>query len=97
MGAEMCIRDSTPADRSIQGRGIMPDIVVERREFAEAEQESEAMVRESDLDGALEHESEKEFPSDSSGSANPAVGNDYQLQEALNLLKGLRISREITG
>ena len=68
-----------------------------RREFAEDEQEIDAILRESDLEGALENESEEEVPSPSSASTNPSVGNDYQLYEALNLLKGLQISRKITG
>ncbi len=94
----------TPADRSIQGRGIIPDIVIDRREFADTSQtpqEVENFIRESDLKGALENESEDgsdpNVDDSSSPSINPSVGNDYQLQEALNLLKGLQIIREITG
>ena len=87
----------TPADRSIQGRGIVPDIVVERREFADAEQDENPMIRESDLDGALENEAEEENPDSSSLTTDATVGNDFQLLEALNLLKGLRISLGITG
>ncbi len=87
----------TPADRSIQGRGIVPDIVVERREFADAEQDENPMIRESDLDGALENEAEEENPDSASLTTDATVGNDFQLLEALNLLKGLRISLGITG
>ena len=90
----------TPADRSIQVEGIIPDIVVDRREIAEVKQEEISMLREGDLAGSLENEngaeSEPEINSNNS-QVNSVVGNDYQLQQALNLLKGLRIARTLKG
>ena len=88
----------TPSDRSIQAQGIVPDILVERLELAtSAEEESEyELIREADLEGSLENQDEPvEIKPSIHSNVNPAVGKDYQLQEALNLLKGLRISRKL--
>ena len=58
------------------------------------------MLREGDLAGSLENENgvvpEPEINSNNS-QVNSVVGNDYQLQQALNLLKGLRIARILKG
>ena len=90
----------TPADRSIQVEGIIPDIVVDRRQIAEVKQEEISMLREADLSGSLENENGSvPEPSTNSNNSqvNPAVGNDYQLQQALNLLKGIRIAQSLKG
>ena len=91
----------TPNDRSIQASGIIPDIMVERREFSEDEQAGIQTLRESDLEGSLENENaadpDLQDVTDSMPQVNPAVRGDYQLQEALNLLKGLQITRQWTG
>lgn len=90
----------TPADRSIQVEGIIPDIVVDRRQIAEVKQEEISMLREADLAGSLENENGSvPEPSTNSNNSqvNPAVGNDYQLQQALNLLKGIRIAQSLKG
>lgn len=88
----------TPSDRSIQAQGIIPDIAVERREIAEVDEAEVERLREADLEGSLGNQDELEVddqPADS--KVNPAVRQDYQLQEALNLLKGLRIARQQSG
>ena len=91
----------TPADRSIQAQGIIPDISVERREISEAEDEDEQIesLREADLEGSLDNQNgnDAEQQQEVDAQVSPAVRNDYQLQEALNLLKGLRIARQYTS
>ena len=91
----------TPADRSIQAQGIIPDISVERREISAAEDEDEQIgsLREADLEGSLDNQNEidVEQQQEVDAQVSPAVRNDYQLQEALNLLKGLRIARQYTS
>ena len=91
----------TPADRSIQAQGIIPDIPVERREVSAAEDEDEQVesLREADLEGSLDNQNEidAEQQQEVDAQVSPAVRNDYQLQEALNLLKGLRIARQYTS
>lgn len=93
----------TPSGRSIQAQGIVPDIAVERREIPtpDADEQEIETLREADLEGSLENQDENDLTDEqlpeSGSQVNPAVAQDYQLQEALNLLKGLRISRQMTG
>ncbi|MDO6562747.1 S41 family peptidase [Amphritea sp. 1_MG-2023] len=79
----------TPLGRSIQAQGIVPDIYV-----AEADinlKESGNFIKERDLTGHLEN-AEAEL-NDPSAALVSIVENDFQLYEALNLLKGLSVVR----
>jgi carboxyl-terminal processing protease len=98
----------TPAGRSIQGKGITPDILVEEATIKEAEEQGLRM-READLgrrlsnpqdkDKAETKETPKEDPkaapkADDAKAADAAdivSKSDYQLNEAVNLLKALNI------
>ena len=102
----------TPGGRSIQAKGIVPDILVE--DPATAGQDNTFRMREADLDKhLLNGQSPEEKPADTSkdkdkGKDAPAAPttngntakpvptefgskNDYQLNQALNLLKGMQI------
>jgi carboxyl-terminal processing protease len=105
----------TPNGRSIQAKGILPDIPVEEATIAEVEQPALRM-READLERHLINPTEKD-EGDSKDSPKPAAKpaapkeggadvkgekdkpeqpeygskTDYQLNQALNLLKGLQI------
>ena len=93
----------TPNGRSIQALGIVPDIVTEEAKLTKSE--AGDRLKEADLARHLENGDEmtkpKEEPKkegkkddkkkDETGKA-PAV-EDYQLQEALNLLKGISFFR----
>jgi carboxyl-terminal processing protease len=98
----------TPSGRSIQAKGIVPDIVVE--DPATAGFDSAFRLREADLDKHLSNdqgEDKTETPSkpaknqsktkESDGAkvevAEFGAKNDYQLNQALNLLKGMSILR----
>lgn len=79
----------TPNGRSIQATGIVPDIETEEAKVTKREGTDEGL-HEADLTRHLEN--------DKAGSANngksvklDSSGEDYQLQEALNLLKGISI------
>ena len=95
----------TPLDRSIQARGISPDIVVSQTQVAE--RQSNRGVREADLQGHLpngqskEQENpdseatpvvieEKDVPASDETSSELLMA-DFQVREALNLLKGMSL------
>ncbi len=91
----------TPLDRSIQARGIEPDIEVRQSEVRELGRRQS--VRESDLAGHLSEEDqllEESLPVEEEGDATEdesgevvvdPLEDDYQLREAVNLLKGMRL------
>jgi carboxyl-terminal processing protease len=81
----------TPNGRSIQAEGIVPDIVLDKVTVAAGPTDEES-VKEADLSGHLVN------PNGSNGAAKrdaqeSLVEKDYELNEALNLLKGLAILR----
>ena len=95
----------TPGGRSIQATGITPDIVVEEATITEGE--AGLKVREADLTRHLDNPAapgENKPPAGAAPKATDAESkagdgqtpdivskNDYQLNQALNLLKGLQI------
>lgn len=85
----------TPSGRSIQAEGISPDIVTEMVKLAKDENKSVlAPVTESSLSGHLSNPNEAkddEAKDSMKGDKKKAnlIEEDYQLYEALNLLKGL--------
>jgi len=92
----------TPSGRSIQAKGITPDIVVERMELSSAAEKKDPMhIREKDLDNHFEAESkmqkeEKEKKGDKPPvKTDEQVKNDYQLLRALDLLKGWEILKKV--
>lgn len=83
----------TPSGRSIQAKGIDPDIVAEEATLAQVDKRQR--VRESDLSGHLKNGQIKEKKSKSSKAKKKAeLKSDYQLSEALNLLKGITIYKD---
>jgi carboxyl-terminal processing protease len=81
----------TPSGRSIQAKGIEPDIEVRQAtlEYVQRQTRSEA-----DLRGALDTDGNGKKPGDSSatdGEDNKA--EDYQLVRALDLIRGIALSR----
>jgi len=96
----------TPGGRSIQAKGIVPDILVE--DPATAGQDNSFRLREADLNKHLTNDKPQNDkpdtgsktipppPSTKGDAAKPAPAefgakNDYQLNQALNLLKGMQI------
>lgn len=84
----------TPNGRSIQARGIVPDIAIGRGQVTRIPQ-SLAAYREADLSGHLETDSgegeEVAAPAAAATAAEDVLVEDYQLNEAVNVLKGLNI------
>ena len=75
----------TPDGRSIQAQGISPDVDVVRGRLEVAESRRE--VREADLEGHLESQNEARDRQ----AMSQRLRDDYQLGEALNLLKALNV------
>ena len=86
----------TPSGGSIQATGIIPDVVVEDLEIKRKETTPDRL-RESNLQGHLQNENGSGGDSGGDGmaeaEAGPKIENDFQLREALNLLKGVNIVR----
>ena len=78
----------TPNGRSIQAKGITPDIIVKNLELTDLKEN--IMMKESDLKGHLEN-TDKDQLEGKSEQQDKKLRNDYQLSEAINLLKGLNI------
>ena len=89
----------TPSGRSIQAKGIDPDIVVEQALIEAVE--SAPRRREKDLRGALSNPTESKNRPDE-GSKEKKAGDsstkkDYQLSRALDLLRGLALYNRKTA
>ena len=90
----------TPSGKSIQAEGIEPDIVLENLKIAEGEDGSGIKpLKESDLSGHLQNGDNKTNENTTGQQAENESGpslasKDYQLNEALNLLKGLYILKQ---
>ena len=80
----------TPNGRSIQATGVVPDVITEEAKVTKRDKDE--ALKEADLSGHLENKG-------NAPAGKPAPkpvkldtgGEDYQLQEALNLLKGITI------
>ena len=83
----------TPNGRSIQADGIKPDI--ELAEVKVAKSDGGAKLRESDLGGHLANPNgSTPAKGDRKDDDRPLVEQDFELAEALNLLKGLSILQQ---
>jgi len=90
----------TPSGRSIQADGIHPDIVVESLKLKSLKKPAVKRIKEADLSGRLENGNGKDGAKDKddnqtkdkdSKEKESLVNKDFQLYEALNLLKGMNI------
>jgi carboxyl-terminal processing protease len=87
----------TPSGRSIQAEGVMPDIILEPLKLTKLEGMGER-VKEADLSGHLDNgngkNKSKDDKKDDKKKDEPELSlaqRDYQLFEALNVLKGMSI------
>jgi len=94
----------TPSGKSIQGEGITPDIILDRYDIKDSKEEESAFrIKESDLQGSISNptksqEAIKKATEEGKKDADvedeqPSLkaSEDFQLYEALLLLKGLNI------
>jgi len=92
----------TPSGRSIQAEGIVPDIILDRVKVAAAENPALDEIKESNLTRHLSNGKQppaeaaqtETKPTDAKANNGEALAtSDYELYQALNLLKGLTLQR----
>ena len=90
----------TPSGRSIQGEGITPDIILERYEIKDSKDDASLRIKESDLNGSISNPTKSQQALKKAKEEGAATdkklkklkaSEDFQLYEALLLLKGLNI------
>ncbi len=88
----------TPSGRSIQAKGIEPDVALAAMKLASLETSKFEPIKESDLSGHLQNgEKNKKPPQEKEPAKKDDAGkdvldvSDYALHEALTLLKGMSI------
>lgn len=91
----------TPNGRSIQAEGIVPDINLKSLKVSADNGAEAEFIKESDLTGHLRNDKSDGKPAGEPTDANKAgnadgdlVQSDYQLYEALNLLKGMTLLQD---
>ena len=86
----------TPSGRSIQAKGIEPDIAVKQLRLEEVSDEGRR--REKDLRGALTGDGDKgkrgRSKKDQDAKKTPAKVSDYQLVRAISVLRGIAFYRQ---
>lgn len=95
----------TPSGRSIQAKGITPDITVDRIELPATEKKEAMHLREKDLENHFEEskdakdekKSDKKNDKQSLYKTDDQIKSDYQVLRALDLLKGYTILKKVTA
>ena len=86
----------TPSGESIQGKGIMPDIIIEQGTFEskEFERYSEADLKDSLDNEDNENKNEENSDTDEETEEKNRLDTDYQLARAVDLIQGIGIYQE---
>ena len=84
----------TPNGRSIQAKGIEPDVKLSTLRLSAQDEQSQETYSERDLEGRLSNPNGEATESDKPDT-EALARTDFQLYEALNLLKGLTIMSEL--
>jgi carboxyl-terminal processing protease len=86
----------TPNGRSIQATGIVPDIKLNTLKISSSDEKERALLSESDLQGRLSNPNgETDTKAEDTKKSDKLAETDFQLFEALNLLKGLHILNQM--
>lgn len=81
----------TPSGRSIQAEGITPDIVIDKLTLTRKQSDGSS-VKEANLQGHLANpEGNDEGDGDAGSEEAPLAERDYELYEALSMLKGMNL------
>ena len=86
----------TPSGESIQGKGITPDIIIEQGEFESFEYKrfSEADLKDSLDNGNDETENNEQNTEEELTLFEKRLAVDYQLQRAIDLIRGVNLYKE---
>ena len=87
----------TPSGRSIQASGITPDIVIAKLKVEHVDDDPATIVKEADLSGHLTNDTKPrniESVDSNDDNAESLSATDYELYEALNVLKGLALLQQ---
>lgn len=88
----------TPSGRSIQAEGIVPDVVIPRLKVQKVEENDPLEIHEADLKGHLDHKDDKPVKQKKDEAERAEIkkllDKDYELYEALNLLKGMSLVQQ---
>lgn len=91
----------TPSGRSIQAEGIEPDITLQNLRLTAVEDNGVKSIKEADLTGHLQNPAlqkpelhDEIIDNGSENISDDITRKDYQINEALNLLKGLNILQQ---
>jgi len=86
----------TPSGESIQGKGIMPDIIIEQGTFEskEFERYSEADLKDSLDNEDNENKNDENSDTDDETEEKNRLDTDYQLARAVDLIQGIGIYQE---
>ena len=86
----------TPSGESIQGKGITPDIVIEQGEFESFDYKrfSEADLKDSLDNGNNENENNEQNIEEELTLFEKRLAVDYQLQRAIDLIRGVSLYKE---
>ena len=80
----------TPSGRSIQAKGIEPDIEVKQAKLEVVESGGFGMT-EAELKGALKNETAEEKKAEKDRRLSPEDLSDYQLLRAIDMVKALKL------
>lgn len=81
----------TPSGKSIQGKGIIPDIIIEHGKF---ESSDIKLLSESDLKNSLDKEEIEKNETNKKTPQEERLQIDFQLARAVDLIKGIYIYKE---
>ena len=95
----------TPSGRSIQAEGIEPDITVERVKLEKVEESAIGNIKEKDLTGHLENgngreevdEAESKETDTKEDEIKALLEKDYELNEAVRVLKTMVLTRKMNN
>ncbi len=85
----------TPKGRTIQAKGVIPDIITEQVEIKEKKQRRR--LKEADLSRHLKNNGTGKAKLKKSKTKSSKTKRDFQLNEALNLLKGVNLFQKRAG